>query len=179
VDELETIADDYASEGLQAAARSARGRLQLAHGDAAACATLRNAVTRWADLGVPYEVATARILLGQACRRGDDAAGAAAAFEAARQLFDDLGVRLDARAGPIARDASRLPAGLTVREAEVLRLVAAGHTNKEVASVLFLSDKTIARHLSNIFTKIAVATRSAATAYAFEHGLMGPGPTPG
>ncbi|MEY2571327.1 MAG: hypothetical protein QOE63_1677 [Acidimicrobiaceae bacterium] len=170
VDELETIAADFASDGLRAAAASARGRVQLAQGDPAACATLRNAVTRWSDLGVPYEVATARTLLGQACHQGDDAAGAAAAFEAARDLFDSLGVRLDARSAPTS-DAT-LPVGLTAREAEVLRLVAAGHTNKEVANVLFLSDKTIARHLSNIFTKAGVSTRAAATAFAFEHDMI-------
>jgi tetratricopeptide (TPR) repeat protein len=121
VDELETIAGDFASDGLQAAATSARGRLQLAQRDPAACATLRNAVARWTDLGVPYEIATARTLLGQACRHGDDAAGAAAAFEAARQLFDNLGVRLDARDSQPVAGPSVLPAGLTAREAEVLR----------------------------------------------------------
>jgi DNA-binding CsgD family transcriptional regulator len=172
VDELETTAADFASAGLRAAATSARGRVQLAQGDPSACATLRNAVSRWTDLGVPYEVATARTLLGQACRHGDDAAGATAAFEAARHLFDGLGVRLDARDSQTAPSSSPLPAGLTAREAEVLRLVAAGHTNKEVAGVLFLSDKTIARHLSNIFTKAGVSTRAAATAFAFEHGMI-------
>jgi DNA-binding NarL/FixJ family response regulator len=111
-------------------------------------------------------------LLGQACRHGDDAAGAAAAFEAARHLFDNLGVRLDARDLPTGQSPSPLPSGITAREAEVLRLVAAGHTNKEIASVLFLSDKTIARHLSNIFTKAGVSTRAAATAFAFEHNLV-------
>lgn len=171
-DEMETIADDFASAGLHAAATSTRGRTQLALGDPAACATLRDAVSRWTDLGVPYEIATARTLLGQACRHGDDAAGAAAAFDAARQLFDDLGVRLEARESQTLPTPSPLPAGLTEREAEVLRLVAAGHTNKEVASVLFLSDKTIARHLSNIFTKAGVSTRAAATAFAFEHDMI-------
>jgi DNA-binding CsgD family transcriptional regulator len=172
VEELEAIADDFTSDGLYASATSARGRLQLAQGDPRACATLRNAVTRWTELGVPYEIATARTLLGQACRDGDDAAGASAAFEAARDLFDNLGVRLDARDCETAPSPSPLPAGLTEREAEVLRLVAAGHTNKEVASVLFLSDKTIARHLSNIFAKVGVSTRAAATAFAFEHDLI-------
>jgi DNA-binding CsgD family transcriptional regulator len=175
VDELETIAADFASAGLKAVATSARGRVQLAQGDPAACATLRNAVTRWTDLGVPYEVATARTLLGQACRHGDDAAGAAAAFDAARQLFDGLGVRLDARDSQAAAGPSPLPAGLTAREAEVLRLVAAGHTNKEIGGVLFVSDKTIARHLSNIFTKAGVSTRAAATAFAFEQGMIARG----
>lgn len=172
VDELEKIADDFSSAGLQAAAVSARGRAQLAERDPAACATLRSAVARWTELGVPYEIATARTLLGQACRDVGDAMGAASAFDAGRQLFDDLGVRLDARETRTLGNPSPLPGGLTSREAEVLRLVAAGHTNKEVAAALFLSDKTIARHLSNIFTKAGVSTRSAATAFAFEHDMI-------
>lgn len=170
--ELETIADAFNSVGLQAAALSTRGRVQLAHGDPAACATLRSAASRWTDLGVPYESATARTLLGQACRDQGDQPGAANAFEAARRLFDALGVGLDARSARSPGDPSPRPAGLTVREAEVLLLVAAGRTNKQVAAALFLSDKTIARHLSNIFTKAEVSTRAAATAFAFEHGMM-------
>ena len=170
VDELEMIAQTYSSVGLQAAALSTRGRVQLAHRDPAACATLRAAVARWTDLGVPYEIATARTLLGQACRDVGDEPGAADNFAAARTLFDHLGVRVDARE---TRGVERsLPAGLTEREAEVLRFVAAGHTNKDVAAALFLSDKTIARHLSNIFTKAGVSTRAAATAFAFENGLI-------
>ena len=92
------------------------------------------------------------------------------------RLFDGLGVALDARDTRTLRDVSPLPGGLTVREAEVLRLVAAGHTNKEVARALFLSDKTIARHLSNIFSKAGVSTRSGATAFAFafEHDMIQP-----
>lgn len=172
VEELTEIARDFESAGLRAAAASALGRLQLAEGDSEACATLRGAVAQWSDLGVPYEAATARMLLGEACRTNDDEAGAASAFRSARQFFDELGIRLDGAAPPDADVVARLPAGLTEREAEVLRLVAAGHTNKEIASVLFLSDKTIARHLSNIFTKIGVSTRSAATAFAFEHELV-------
>jgi len=172
VTELEATAAEFASDGLGAAALSARGRVQLAHGDPAACVTLRNAVARWSDLGCPYEVATARTLLGQACRQGDDAAGAAAAFAAAQELFDQLGVRLDAREREATDRAAPLPAGLTGREAEVLRLVAAGHTNKEIAAALFLSAKTVARHLSNIFAKTGVSSRAGATAFAFEHDLI-------
>lgn len=172
VDELDEIADDFSSAGLQAAAISARGRVQLAERDPAASATLRTAIARWTELGVPYEIATARTLLGQACRDVGDTMGAASAFDAARRLFDDLGVHLDARETRTLRNPSSLPAGLTSREAEVLRLVAAGHTNKEVAAALFLSDKTIARHLSNIFTKAGVSTRTAATAFAFEHDMI-------
>jgi ATP/maltotriose-dependent transcriptional regulator MalT len=172
VDELEAIADAFESAALQAMAASARGRVQLTEGNADAGATLRAAVARWTELGVPYEIATARTLLGQACRDVDDEMGAVAAFDAARGLFDELGVGLEARETPSPRNPAALPAGLTSREAEVLRLVAAGHTNKEIAGALFLSDKTIARHVSNIFTKVGVSTRSAATAFAFEHDLV-------
>ena len=176
VDELAGIAAAFESPGLVAAATTALGRLQLATGDAASCATLRSAVAQWSGLGVPYEAATARMLLGEACRTNGDEAGAATAFGSARAFFDALGVQLgadgaDAAAGGGAGDVA-LPGGLTEREAEVLRLVAAGHTNKEIATALYLSDKTIARHLSNIFTKIGVSTRSAATAFAFEHSLV-------
>jgi ATP/maltotriose-dependent transcriptional regulator MalT len=173
VDELEKIASEFGSDGLRAAAAMTRGRVQLADHDPAACATLRLAGGRWSDLGVPYELATTCTLLGQACREAGDESGAIVAFAAARRLFDDLGVALDARdAGSVPSAGSHLPGGLTVREAQVLRLVAAGHTNKEVAGALFLSDKTIARHLSNIFTKAGVTTRSGATAYAFEHDMI-------
>ena len=171
VDELETIARDFESSGLRAAATTARGRLQLAEDDRAAAATLRSAVAQWTDIGVPYELATARMLLGEACRRQGDDAGAASAFSVARAMFEELGIAVDARAA-LPPDRAALPCGLTEREAEVLRLVAAGHTNKEVAAALYLSDKTVARHLSNIFVKIDVSTRAAATAFAFERGIV-------
>lgn len=170
VDELDVIARDFESDGLRAAATTARGRLQLAVDDRGAAPTLRSAVTQWTELGVPYELATARMLLGEACRKQGDVTGAAAAFTAARALFDELGIAVDARSA--APGVSQLPCGLTEREAEVLRLVAAGHTNKEVATALYLSDKTVARHLSNIFVKIDVSTRAAATAFAFERGIV-------
>lgn len=172
VDELDAIAADFDSAGLRAAALSARGRVLLANKSADAGATLRGAVALWTELGVPYEIATARMLLGEAHRTAGDEAAAAASFAAARELFDELGVRMEASVVRTAPTASELPAGLTEREAEVLRLVAAGHTNKEIAAALFLSDKTVARHLSNIFTKIDVSTRSAATAFAFERGVV-------
>jgi DNA-binding NarL/FixJ family response regulator len=143
-------------------------------GSGDARATLRNAVARWSELGVPYEVATARMLLGEACRIAGDDVAAAAAFAAARDLFDALGVRNEARAVGSRASTPARPAGLTEREVEVLRLVAAGHTNKEAAAALYLSDKTIARHLSNIFAKVGVSTRAGATAFAFDCGLLKP-----
>jgi DNA-binding NarL/FixJ family response regulator len=130
-------------------------------------------VEAWRALSVPYEEATARTLLGQAQRVAGDEAGAAASFEAAVALFDQIGARLESRL--VLGDTKReLPAGLTEREVEVLRLIAAGMTNNEIAAELFLSAKTVSRHLSNIFTKIGVSSRAAATAFAFEHDLVRP-----
>ena len=114
------------------------------------------------------------MLLGQACRLAGDEDGAIGSFTAAEAIFERLGAALDIRATRDLNQASPLPAGLTDREAQVLRLVASGRSNKDIAATLFLSDRTVARHLSNIFAKTGVSSRSAATAYAFEHGLAGP-----
>jgi DNA-binding CsgD family transcriptional regulator len=166
------VATGYANAEHAAAALSTRGRLQLAEGDAAGAAqTLRAAVERWRELNVPYEVATAQTLLGQALRETGDEDGATESFSGAAKLFDQLGARLDMQLLTGESTPSR-PAGLTEREIEVLQLVAAGKTNNEIAADLYLSAKTVSRHLSNIFTKIGVTSRAAATAFAFEHGLV-------
>jgi DNA-binding NarL/FixJ family response regulator len=173
VGELQAIAEEFDTAPQHAATHTARARLQLAEHDAnAACATARRALTSWLDLDVPYEVATARTILGQALHKAGDDSAAAASFVAAEALFDQLGARLDARQVQNRTDCPTLPAGLTDREAEVLRLVADGRSNKEIATGLHLSTKTVSRHLSNIFTKIDVSSRSAATAFAFEHHLV-------
>jgi ATP/maltotriose-dependent transcriptional regulator MalT len=169
--ELDEIATTFATPILGATALSTRGRLELAQGDGAAPSTLQRALESWQVLDVPYEVATVRTLLGQALRDSGDEAGAAESFAAAAELFDQIGARLDAR---LVFDDTRpaLPAGLTEREVEVLRLIAAGMTNNEIAGELYLSVKTVSRHLSNIFTKIGVTSRAGATAFAFEHELV-------
>lgn len=170
--ELEEIAAAFGNPALTAAAMSARGRLHLAQGDAAsACTVLREAVLRWQELEVPYEVATARLLLGQACRTGGDEDGAVRSLAAASEIFARLGAALDAQSIHDLGAETPLPAGLTAREAEVLRLVASGQTNKEMATALHLSERTVARHLSNIFTKIGATSRTAAAVFAFEQGL--------
>ncbi len=172
VTELAAIAADFESPALLAEAASAQGRVALATGDAnAACGVLRRALERWQELDVPYEVATARLLLSQACRVAGDEDGAVASLAAAQAIFDHLGATLDTRFIDDLRRPPALPDGLTNREAEVLRLVASGRSNKDIATALSLSERTVARHLSNIFTKTGVTSRSAATAYAFEHGL--------
>jgi DNA-binding NarL/FixJ family response regulator len=120
------------------------------------------------------------MLQGAACRDADDSDGAAAAFESAGALFEQLGAALDLRSlRDFTARATVLPANLTAREVEVLQLVAAGMTNRQIAVRMFLSEKTIARHLSNIFAKTNVSTRSAATAFAFAHDLVtGPDASP-
>ena len=171
VDELDDILATAGTPMLAATVASSRGRLQLAQRDPAAVTSLQGAVERWQALDVPYEVATTRTLLGQALRDRGDEAGALQAFAAAAGLFDRIGAGADAR---IVLQGARvaLPAGLTEREVEVLRLIAAGLTNNEMAAELHLSAKTVSRHLSNIFTKIGVTSRAGATAFAFEHELV-------
>lgn len=169
--ELEEISHAYDSPMLRATVLSTRGRFELATAVLeAASATLGAALTAWEALDVPYEVATARTLLGQALRqRGDDTA--TECFAEAARLFEQIGARLDARL--VFADAKPAhPAGLSDREVDVLRLVAAGRTNNEIATELYLSAKTVSRHVSNIFTKIGVTSRAAATAFAFEHEIV-------
>ena len=169
--ELESTVEVFSTPTLRATALSTRGRLQLAAGELEAGATLQRAVDAWRSLDVPYEEATARTLLGQAHRDAGDTTAANESFEAAASLFDQIGARLDAQL-VLGDTKVPLPAGLTEREVEVLRLIAAGLTNNEIATELFLSAKTVSRHLSNIFTKIGVTSRAGATAFAFEHHLV-------
>jgi ATP/maltotriose-dependent transcriptional regulator MalT len=169
--ELETTVATFGTPSLLATEQSTRGRLMLADGDPAATVTLQQAVESWHGLRVPYEEATARTLLGQALRTAGDETAATASFDAAARLFDQIGALLDAREA-LGDSKPALPAGLTEREAEVLRLVAGGLTNNEIATELFLSPKTVSRHLSNIFTKIGVSSRASATAFAAEHHLL-------
>jgi DNA-binding CsgD family transcriptional regulator len=173
-DELSEIADGLGAPLPQAVATLAQGAVLLAEGAPRdALAALRRAWAAWRDLEAPYEAARARVLLGRACLELGDEDSAELELDAARQVFERLGAGPDAA---LARAASpRAPAaagGLTAREVEVLRLVAAGKTNRQVAADLVLSEKTVARHLSNIFAKLGLSSRSAATAYAYEHDLL-------
>jgi DNA-binding CsgD family transcriptional regulator len=147
----------------------------LAEGDGrAALGALRRAWTSWRDLEAPYEGARVRVLIGLACRELGDEDGAQMELDAARWVLQQLGAEPDlARVEALSLGTGGLTAGgLTAREVQVLRLVAAGKTNRAIAAELFLSDRTIQRHLSNIFTKLGLASRSAATAYAYEHDLI-------
>jgi DNA-binding CsgD family transcriptional regulator/predicted negative regulator of RcsB-dependent stress response len=151
----------------------ATGRVQLAEGEIShALTSLRRAVTIWQHLRLPYETARMRVVFGRALRAAGDEDGARVAFRSARSAFEKLGAGPDAaEAETLAAGPTRLPAGLTAREAEVLRLVAAGKTNRDIAVELVISEHTVARHLQNMFAKLGVSTRAAATAFAYSHGL--------
>lgn len=173
--ELEEISAGYRSGMLGAMVAHARGAVDLAEGDArAALLTLRRAWQVWQELEVPYEVARVRVLLGLACRALGDDDTAALELEAARGLFQQLGAAPDlARVEELCHPAApKAAGGLTAREVQVLRLVAAGKTNQAIATELFISEKTVARHVSNIFAKLGLSTRAAATAYAYQHDLV-------
>jgi DNA-binding CsgD family transcriptional regulator len=175
VDELSAIADDLDAPFLQAVSAQAAGAVLLVEGDArAALAVLRQARATWLELEAPYEVARIRVLVGLACRELGDEDTAEMELDEASSVFKQLGAQPDF-AGVMAhsRKASAMTAGgLTAREMQVLRLVAAGKTNRSIAADLFLSEKTVARHVSNIFAKLGLSTRSAATAYAYKHDLV-------
>jgi DNA-binding CsgD family transcriptional regulator len=154
--------------------------VDLAVGDAAAAlVSLRRALNGWQELDAPYETARVRVLLAQACDELGDHDAAALELEAARSAFERLGARPDLdRLDGLRTTTAAAPGtppdshGLTVRELEVLSLVATGRTNRAIATELFISEKTVARHVSNIFAKLAVTSRAAATAYAYEHNLL-------
>jgi len=135
---------------------------------------LRASFAVWQGVGAPYLAARLRVLVGQACRALGDDDGAELEFAAARRVFNELGAKPDlARLDKVkARLPERPLTSLTGRELQVLRLVAAGKTNRAIAETLGLSEKTVDRHVSNIFVKLDVPSRAAATAQAYEHGLM-------
>ena len=144
----------------------------LAGGEtAAALETARAACLLWQQLNAPYEAARVRVLLARAHEAlgGHDASNLE--LDAAEAVFTRLGAAPDANRVAAMRRRTPLPGGLSEREAEVLGLVASGCTNREIAAILVISEKTVARHLSNIFAKLDLASRTAAAAYAFEHGL--------
>lgn len=174
-DELAGIAGAVDAPVLRAMSAHATGLVLLAEGDAsAALGVLRPAWVIWRDLEAPYEAAQVRLAVSRACRQLGDEDGAALERHAAAGAFRDLGAAVDlARLDQIETKAADDQSGpLSVRERQVLALVATGMTNRAVATELVISEKTVARHVANIFTKLGVSSRSAATAYAYEHGLV-------
>lgn len=173
-DELREIADRLDVPATGAVAAHVHGAVLLVEGDArAALGVLRQAWNVWHDFDAPYEAARVRVLLGLACRELGDTDGAQLEFEAAREQFRGLGAvaALERLEQQRREPAEATAGGLTDREVEVLRLVARGDTNRAIAAELVISEHTVARHVQNIFTKLGVTSRTAAAAFAFEHGL--------
>jgi DNA-binding CsgD family transcriptional regulator len=176
--ELTEIAERFGCEVLHAMAAQVRGALALAEARPSdALIELRHAWAIWKELSAPYEIARVRALVGVACRALGDEDTAALELEAARRTFESLGAATDlARVETLTRrqvDPSAIDTqGLTRRELQVLRLVASGKSNREIAAELFISEHTVARHVQNIFSKLSVSSRTAATAFAFEHELV-------
>jgi ATP/maltotriose-dependent transcriptional regulator MalT len=174
-DELAGIAADVDLPYLRAMSAHASGAVLLAEGNcAAAMDQLRRAWSGWQQVDAPYDAGRVRVLIGLACRRLGDEDACEMELDAARWVFQQLGAAPDlARVEALAGKVTIEPAcGLTAREVEVLALVATGRTNRAISSELVISEKTVARHVSNIFTKLGLSSRSAATAYAYEHGLV-------
>jgi DNA-binding CsgD family transcriptional regulator/tetratricopeptide (TPR) repeat protein len=180
-DELGALAERFGMALLGAAAEHAKGAVALAAGDArGAIEPLRVAQETWLRAGAPYLAARARLLVGKAFQALGDRDGACLELAGARKVFVELGAIPDvaaadavaAPAGPETPPATETH-GLSARELEVLRLVAAGKTNKEIGRQLFVSERTVDRHVSNIFVKLEVPTRAAATAWAYRRGLVG------
>jgi ATP/maltotriose-dependent transcriptional regulator MalT len=174
-DELETVAQRYSSALLDAITAYERGAVELAAGEApGALELLRGALDAWRILEAPYEVARTRLLIGEACRVLGDTDACELELEAALAEFVRLGALPDAV--HVERLLGRTPDdnahGLSPRELEVLRLLAAGKSNRQIAATLVISEHTVARHVQNIFGKLRVSSRAAATAFAFEHGLV-------
>jgi DNA-binding NarL/FixJ family response regulator len=174
-EELSGIATRSGAPLLLALSTEVDGAVRLASGDhSAALASLRSAWSAWRNLGAPYEAARARVLIALACRGLGDHDTCEMELGSARRTFRRLGAGPDlARVSELSmRSAPRAAGGLTAREMEVLALIATGKTNRAIAADLVISHKTVARHVSNIFTKLGLSSRSGATAYAYEHGLL-------
>jgi DNA-binding CsgD family transcriptional regulator len=172
--QLEEIAEQWVGDMIGATVARARGAIALADGDTrAALVALRHATQAWRELEAPYEAARAQMLVGLACRALGDDDAAALELDAAREVFDQLGATPDLeRVDSLSRDRRPETHGLTSRELEVLRLVAAGGSNREIAATLVISEHTVARHLQNIYAKLSVSSRTAASAFAFAHDLV-------
>jgi len=174
-DELVRVAEELGVPFPRAVSSHARGAVALAEGQPfPALECLRAACAAWQELDAPYELAQSRVLIGLAYRLLGDDDGAQLELEAAQETFEKLGAApAAARVAALTAQASpKAGMGLTGREIEVLRLVATGAKNKSIAGRLRISEKTVARHVSNIFTKLDLPSRAAATAYAYKHKLL-------
>lgn len=177
VSELEALAATYDSPGFRAWAAQSRGAVALCRGEpSAAVHPLRDALSRHVAMGATYDAATCRALLGRAFRGLGDDSAADGEEQAAREVFERLGAapRLVWLEQTTPAPAQAPPGGLTGREAQVVTLLAQGLSNRDIAKHLVISEKTVARHLANVYTKLDVGSRTAAAAWAHQHGLAAP-----
>jgi DNA-binding CsgD family transcriptional regulator/tetratricopeptide (TPR) repeat protein len=173
--ELSAIATSFGAPLLSGTSAHATGAVHLVDGDIGAASTsLRQACEIWRDLEMPYEEAQTCVLLATVCERRGDQDGRRLELETARRLFKQLSAEpCLARIAEPSEGVTRQSFGsLSEREVQVLRLLAAGKTNRAIAVELFISDKTVARHVSNIFDKLGVSSRTGATAWAFQPNLI-------
>jgi DNA-binding NarL/FixJ family response regulator len=173
-EELAGIAQGFGVPLIRAMSLRAAGSVLLAENSAQpALDSLRQAWNLWTEIDAPYEAALTRVLIAQACRDLADEDAGISELWAAREVFERLGAVPDLRRTEALLSRKPAIAGpLSAREVEVLRLVASGMTNREIAAMLRISEKTVARHLSNIFVKLDLPSRAAATAYAYKHNLV-------
>jgi DNA-binding CsgD family transcriptional regulator len=173
-DRLGRSTEGQVAPHLQAVAAYCSGAVLLAEGDPmGALVELRRAGAAWRELEMPYDAARASVQIARACRALSDHDAADWQLETALETFELLGARTElARAGRLAQSVGVGPRALTERQCDVLRAVATGRSNREVAADLGISEHTVARHLQNIFMKLDLPSRAAATAYAHEHGLV-------
>ena len=171
---LESLVAAVPVPAIEALAVAARGSVLLASGDPQRAVTpLQRAREMWQEMRLPYETARTQLLLGRALIASGEADGGEDELRAALAVFERLGAVTEAaRTEALLHVAHALPAGLTSREAEVLRALASGKTNRDIAIELVISEHTVGRHLQNIYAKLGVSTRAAATAFAFEHDLV-------
>ncbi|HEX2139313.1 MAG TPA: LuxR C-terminal-related transcriptional regulator [Woeseiaceae bacterium] len=175
--EIEALAQSFDTGVPRAISAHARGAIALAEGEvSAALAALRQAFDLWRDAGAPYEAARARELMALACRALGDKEAAQSSLNAAIATYRELGAAPDLTRTATADCAAQRRHGLTRREMQVLRLLATGKTNKAIAAELYLSRRTVDRHVSNVLGKLGVSSRAAATAYAHRHDLLQPVP---
>jgi DNA-binding CsgD family transcriptional regulator len=173
--ELDQVAAGFPSDSLRAMAAYASSQVALAQGGSEQCLrSARSAFDAWHRMDAPYDAACARVMVALACREVGDDDSATLELGAAREVFARLGAASDLRRVDtlVGRDGRRDTSGLSAREREVLALLAAGRSNREIATALVISERTVARHLQNIYAKLGVASRTAASAFAHERGLV-------
>jgi DNA-binding CsgD family transcriptional regulator len=180
VAEFEKSTENLTTPVIKAELSGIQGALALSEGNpGSALPLLRLAAGTWHEQNAPHERARLNVLIGQACRALADEDGARLEFSAAQETFERLGAHPDL--AQLARivgvpDAASASHGLTRREIDVLWLIAQGHTNRAIANELHISERTVHRHVSNIFTKLDVDSRTAAVAHAIKNRIVELGP---